>query len=108
MKKIAKFTRKDGKGCAFAIVRHLHEEEDFAKSQATTPGEAFPGQIVASQWTLTYATWLPDDFTGTVLGSPYVNTEAEAFKWHSVSQARAQARTYRERGFPCEVLPWKG
>jgi hypothetical protein len=36
---------------------------------------------------------------------PYVATEAEAFKWHSGSQARAQADSYRKRGLPCKVLP---
>jgi hypothetical protein len=67
MKKVAMFVRKDGKGYAFAIVRHSHEEEDFAKSKATTKGEAFPGQVVASQWERKCETWLPEGFTGTVL-----------------------------------------
>jgi len=36
---------------------------------------------------------------------PYVNTEAEAFKWHTCSQAVAQANNYRERGLWCKVVP---
>lgn len=38
---------------------------------------------------------------------PYVDLRTEAFRWSSEERARAQTRLYRERGFPCEVLPWK-
>jgi hypothetical protein len=44
---------------------------------------------------------------GEELSPPVTFDRNKAFRWLSQENARAQARTYSERGFWCEVLPWK-